>query len=364
MTLEIKRCSKCVLPEAAPNITFDDQGVCNHCRAYQKISYKGETELLKILDAYRGTGRKYDCIVGMSGGRDSSCTLLKMVKDYDMKVLAVNYENPFTHPQAQTNIKNAVEALGVDLVGFKHEGKIHEKTFKNNLITWFQNPSPGMVPMICIGCKPLNWGVLKIARKNDIHLIVNGGNRFEDVYFKKELLGLSKDDRPEIMLTKGIFGILKGIFENPAYLKPRFIPTMVRGYLFGDPYAIGSRFFKRRYNVTWIDLFFFIEWKEQEILSRITSELGWDYPRDLGSWRFDCRVGLLKTFMLTKTIKMTERDDFFAKMIREGQVTRDDALQRLQKENELHMDKIQLFLNEQGIQDTSFLNERNDYSAV
>ena len=202
-------------------------------------------------------------------------------------------------------------------------GDLPQKMFVNNLRAWSQKPSPAMIPMICAWCKPLNMGSLKIAKRNDIHLIVYGGNPFEDVYYKKELLGLSKDERPEATLTKGLFGMLKGVAENPAYFKPQFVPTMVKGYLFGDPYALGSRFVGR--NLTWLDVFFYIEWNEREVISRITSELGRDYPRESSTWRFDCKIGMWKKMMSLKTMGLTERDDFYFKMIREGLMTRDEA---------------------------------------
>jgi len=131
---------------------------------------------------------------------------------------------------------------------------------------------------------------------------------------------------------------------------------MVKGYLFADSYSLGSRLFG--YNIKSIEIFSFVEWNEEEILSRIKSELNWDYPRKLNSsWRFDCRVAHLKDFMYMKTMGMTEKDDFYAKMVREGLMTRDDALLRLQKENELHLDEIRLLLSEVGIENTSFLDE-------
>ena len=99
------RCSECTLSENTPHIVFDEDGVCNYCHTYRKFSYKGESELLKTLDAFRRPDSKYDCLVGISGGRDSSYLLLKLVKDYGMKVLAVNYENPFTVPRAKANIE-------------------------------------------------------------------------------------------------------------------------------------------------------------------------------------------------------------------------------------------------------------------
>jgi len=354
----MNRCSKCVLPECTPNVVFDEEGVCNYCHTYHKLRYEGEPELLRLLDSHRRTDSKYDCIATISGGRDSAYTLLKLVKDYRMKVLAVNYENPFTDPQAKANVKNAVEALGVDIVRFRLKNRIHERTFRNNVTAWFRKPSPGLIPIVCVACKNIWWDILKIAKKYDIHCIVSGGNRFEDSSFKKEMLGVSANESAETTFTKAIFGIARETSKNLSYFKPQFFPTIVKAYLFGDPYTIGSRLIG--HNVSRIDLFFFVEWDEREVLSRIKSELNWDYPhRFNSSWRFDCRVGHLKDFMYMKTIGMTEREDFYAKMLREGFMTRDDALLRLQKENELHLDEIQTLLSEVGIENTSFLNELN-----
>lgn len=74
------RCSNCLLPETNPNISFDSEGICNYCHNHKKIEYLGEEKLKELLANYRGKGKPYDCVIGLSGGRDSSFTLLKMVK--------------------------------------------------------------------------------------------------------------------------------------------------------------------------------------------------------------------------------------------------------------------------------------------
>lgn len=153
----MKRCSKCVLPDTTPNITFDEQGVCNYCNTYQKFDYKGEDKLIELLEAQKKRNSKYDCMVNISGGRDSSYTLLKLVKDYDMNVLVVNYKNSFTDPQARANIQNATDILGMDLISFETKTGVAEDTFRHSLNAWIQKPSPAMVPMMCVACKNMWW---------------------------------------------------------------------------------------------------------------------------------------------------------------------------------------------------------------
>jgi tRNA(Ile)-lysidine synthase TilS/MesJ len=129
----MKRCSRCLLPETYPNIRYNGDGVCNYCLSYTPIEYKGEPKLEELLDTYlnrtRNKGEKYDCVVAVSGGRDSTFMLYELVEAYDMKVLAYNYDNGFVSEQAKLNLKRMTDALGVDLVTIKYD---QTKYFRNN----------------------------------------------------------------------------------------------------------------------------------------------------------------------------------------------------------------------------------------
>lgn len=357
----MKRCTKCVLPETMPNIHFDENGVCNYCHSYKKFRYKGENELLRLLNVQKEKNNKYDCIVNISGGRDSSFTLLKLVKDYDMNVLAVNYQNSFTDPQADVNIRNAVEILGVDLVRFKRKENVDEGTFRHNLNAWLKKPSPAMIPMMCVACKNLWWDVLKIAKKNGVKSIVSGGNPLEESSFKLELLNVvGHNNNPDSHFTSTFRGVVSGIVNNYDYINFKQLPLMIKGFLFGNPYAIGPKVFG--YKIDKIDLFHYIPWKEDELLFRIKSELNWDYPHSLEStWRFDCLIGHLKDLLYMGTIGMTEKDEFYSKMIREGLITREKAIERLDKENNLHMDQIEILLQRAGITEESLINNIKNF---
>lgn len=353
----MNRCSKCVLPETTPNITFDENGVCNFCHSHKKVQYIGETKLKELMFSYKKDTNKYDCVVGVSGGRDSSYTLLKLVKDYGMKVLAVNYESPFTDPQAKRNIDNAVKFLNVDLVRFKLKNKIHERTFKDNFTAWLKKPSPAAVPMICIACKTILPQIIHYAKKYDVKCIVTGGNPYEDTSFKKELLNVSADENHENTFIKSVHGVANVMMQNLSYCNPLYIPTMVKGFLYGNPYGFGPRIFAS--DIHFIDIFHYIQWNEEEVLSRIKNELGWEKPSKFSSsWRFDCKIGHLKDHLYMKTLYMTEKDDFYSKMVREGLITRDEALLRLKDENEIHFDEIKELLDNSRIDISRIKDEK------
>lgn len=352
MSNTLNRCAACVLPDTTPNISFDANGRCSYCATYSTFRIEGEQAFLKNVNKHRSSRKKYECIVNISGGRDSAYTLLKIKKDYGMKVLAVNYENPFTDEQAKKNINNAVRILGVDLIRFKHASNVHESCFRHNLITWFKNPSPAMIPMMCIGCKIIWKQILHIAKIHDVSLIINGGNPYEYTSFKKELLYVSSSEGLSATYSKYLKGLISHALHNVSYLQPTYVPVLLKGYLFNNQYSLGSRIIGK--DIERVDLFHYIQWNETEIINRIVKEIGWDYPHHLNTtWRFDCKIGHLKDYMYLTTLGITEKDDFYAKLVREKILSREQALARLEKENQIHMDIIMEVLDQIGLSDKS-----------
>ena len=92
--VELKRCTKCIMPETQQRIEFDKEGVCGACRNSKvkaQIDWKAkEKELVKLIDQYRGK-HAYDCIIPFSGGKDSTFTAYTLVKKYEVKPLLVSF---------------------------------------------------------------------------------------------------------------------------------------------------------------------------------------------------------------------------------------------------------------------------------
>lgn len=121
------QCSRCVLDvKDDPNITFDVEGICNHCKSYdlaeERFVKTGETakqELAALIADIKnsGVGKSYDCILGVSGGVDSSYLALK-AKELGLRVLAVHFDNGWNSELAVKNIEGVLAKLDIDLFTF------------------------------------------------------------------------------------------------------------------------------------------------------------------------------------------------------------------------------------------------------
>lgn len=117
-----KTCTRCVMNTLAPDIRFDADGVCNYCKIHDTLEHefpRGEegTRILEGLAARirrDGRGRKYDCVVGVSGGRDTSYCLY-MCKQLGLRPLAVHFDNGWDADIAKVNLSKLCERMEVDL---------------------------------------------------------------------------------------------------------------------------------------------------------------------------------------------------------------------------------------------------------
>ncbi|NLI98085.1 ATPase [bacterium] len=352
-------CRSCVLTSSTPGITFDEEGTCNHCRDFTPVKFKGEDALLDIIDRNRGKGR-YDAVVTLSGGRDSTYTLLKAVRDYKLKVLAFNYKNPFTHPVATENIQRVKKQLGVDLIQFDLPSDWHRRSMRHNLVSWLKKPSLAMVPMMCVACKVMWKPVLKIAKDNGIRMAFSGSNPYELNKFKRVLLGISAKSSAAYYYTAYIFGLAREVAGNVRYMAPEVIPPTMLGYLYSGPEAPFVKL--SGMGLSKITLFDYLPWNETIVLSRIRNELGWRHPPDsVTTWRFDCEVDDLKNYIYLELLGVTEKDDFYSNLMRAGLMTRDEALKRVKRENHVDLKRIKKILNDVGISFNAFSQTLEQY---
>jgi N-acetyl sugar amidotransferase len=120
---DYKFCSKCIYDNSVPSITFDEKGVCNYCKMtddliseYGTGNSKGVQIISNIINEIKlaGKNKKYDCVVGVSGGTDSSYMLHWAIEN-GLKPLAVHYDNTYNTAIATQNITKITNQLGIDL---------------------------------------------------------------------------------------------------------------------------------------------------------------------------------------------------------------------------------------------------------
>lgn len=133
----LRRCTRCTEPETHETIVFDEEGVCNICRAHEfkkkKIDWKDrKRQILELVEQYRGRG-SYDCIVPFSGGKDSTFTLWYVVKELGLKPLVVSFDHGFYRPRTLENNERTLRKLGSDFLKFRTDWKIVRKLMLESL---------------------------------------------------------------------------------------------------------------------------------------------------------------------------------------------------------------------------------------
>ena len=182
-TLEYKQCSRCLMDTTSSLITFDEKGICNFCKGYedslQKFVYgftslqrKQKLESLIAKIKQDGNGNTYDCILGVSGGMDSSYLCI-LAKEWGLRPLIVHFDNGWNTDLAVTNIQNVISRLGYELYTYV----INWEQFKDLQISYFK----ASVLDIEVPNDQLIFAVLfKVAKEKGIKNIISGNNIFTE----------------------------------------------------------------------------------------------------------------------------------------------------------------------------------------
>jgi len=274
----LRRCTRCILPHTFPRISFDEDGVCNYCHEQSApVSLLGENKLLEVIKALKRKHSVYDCMVALSGGRDSTYALHYLVRELGLKVLAYTVDNHFMPADTKLNVNNAVRVLGVDHVWQTHNDlKIGIKPV---LTAWMHQPRPEMISSLCLGCRGgFAQGLLNAAKRYHTKLIVTGcGEPGSD-----EHLGLKFfTDKPYRTFGGAIellAGFAREFARNPRYFSRPAIPyLLVKEYSFQ---FVPTSLFRRMVSpgTRQLGLYRFIPWDEDKITQTIQIELGWKKP--------------------------------------------------------------------------------------
>jgi N-acetyl sugar amidotransferase len=326
---DVARCSRCVLPANYPHIEYDENGVCNVCREYdakwsgwKKLGTEARAlELERIFKLAKKAKRKYDCLVPISGGKDSLYVLYLCKRKWDMNPLAVNFNNGFQTDDAVKNISNALRVLNVDYVSYAPNWNLMKKIYKCFLMKAGEF------------CTPCNTGIRAtidfIARKENIPLCITGDSPRSDEGSPKEIYTCNNEYFYRCLSRNGIDGIIKrSIYEKMK--SPETASTKLRTKIDNKLYDFGFARYMRRPRK--ISLPYFIEWNEDEMFRILTKELQWNVSSE-NKEHTDCIMNTVKCYLRFMRWGFGSKTQKAAALARDGQISRDTAINQSKGED-------------------------------
>jgi glucosamine--fructose-6-phosphate aminotransferase (isomerizing) len=319
----MQRCSRCILPSRYPGITYDERGVCNYCHSHRMPKPRGEAALQGLIESCRNSGGEYDCVLALSGGRDSSFAAYYVVRVLGLNALAYTSDNGFMPEQTRENLSRTTRLLGMDHTVTR---SVHmRKSVGHILSAWMREPSPAMVGFLCTGCRTAYVrGLVKTARDYQCPLVLTGGGEPERSFAQRLLSSTGSRGKTLTLIS----GFLREVIRNPRYLgSVRFLRLAAR--------ELYHRYLhRRRTKVRTTSIFRYIAWNEEQVTSMIEDELGWKKaPYSSSSWRSDCKLNELKNFLYLRMLGFTKHDELLSGMVRRGLIAREEALERLTSDN-------------------------------
>lgn len=307
--IEAIECSKCVLDTYDdPNLVLNSNGVCNHCQAYEKeflenpLSEQDKSKYVEdVLTQIKKDGGQYDCIIGLSGGVDSSY-LAYLAKKWGLKALLVHMDNGWNSELAVDNINRIVDYTGFDL----HTEVLEWEQFKDLQLSY-------------IKASVLDWEVptdhliratlYKVAIQKKCKHLISGTNQ-QTEFILPYSMRYNKSDT-----------------ENLLDIHKQFGSMQINKLNIMSPLKIWYLLWK--YNIEEHPLLNYISFNKDEAKKTIMDEMGW---RDYGGKHYESIfTRFYQGHILFKKFKIDKRKAHLSSLINSGQINKEDALLELQK---------------------------------
>lgn len=346
-SLKLNRCTKCILPETMPYIKFDKQGVCNYCKNYKKRNKpKPIEELFKLVEPYRRQGNELDCIVPFSGGRDSSYGLHLIVNELKMKPLTYTYDWGMVTDLGRRNISRMCGEMGIENIIVAADISQKRKNIKMNLQAWLKSPHLGMMAMLTAGDKHFFRHVESVKKQTGINLNFWGINPLEQTHFKAGYLGIKPDFEEDKVYSNGIMKQLK--YQSKRFRamcdSPSYFNSSLWDNLSGEYYR--SFMTKKDY----YHIFDYWTWEENIIDDTLINQYDWETAIDTHTtWRIGDGTAGFYNYVYYTVAGFTEHDTFRSNQIREGQISREKALEIIEIENLPRYQNIRWYLDTLGL---------------
>lgn len=342
----INRCTRCVLPATTPFITFNREGVCNFCTEHEKITYKGFDALEDIVRKIRkGTGEP-DCMAAFSGGRDSSYGLHFLKKELGLQPLAYTYDWGMVTDIARRNQARILGKLGIEHIVVSADITTKRKHIRQNILAWMRKPDLGMVPLFMQGDKQCEFYADRLMKQYNLKMMFFfRGNELEREEFKNGHCGIKDADEGGVIhhlpwknKVKLLSYYGRQYLSNPAYFNASFFDTGL---------AYFSTYIQQH---DYLYLWHYIPWDERKIVDTLKSEYQWETPKETrATWRTDDGTSAFYNYIYYMGQGFTENDSFRSRQIREGLLTRQQALDLVNEENKPRYEALQWYFDMIGL---------------
>ena len=342
---ELKRCTKCVLPETMPYIRFDADGVCNYCRNYRpRNAPKPKQELFDLVEPYRRAVGA-DCVVPFSGGRDSCYALHLIVNELGMKPITYTYDWGMVTDLGRRNISRMSAELGVENIIVADDIAKKRENIRMNLQAWLKAPDLGMINILMAGDKHFFRHVETIKAQTGVSLNLWGVNPLETTHFKSGFLGVPPDFEEDKVYSNGAMKQLryqflrfKAMSRSPGYFNSSLWDT-----LSGEYY----RSFHKK--TDYFHVFDYWTW-EETLVDQCLAMYVWEKAPDTNTtWRIGDGTAAFYNYVYHTVAGFTEHDTFRSNQIREGQMTRAEALVLIEDENRPRYANVKWYLDAVGL---------------
>jgi glucosamine--fructose-6-phosphate aminotransferase (isomerizing) len=341
-----QRCTRCILPETMPYIRFDDSGVCNYCHSYKPRNRpKPIEELIQLVEPFR-RAHGDDCIVPFSGGRDSCYGLHLIVKELKMKPITYTYDWGMVTDLGRRNISRMSAALGVENIIVADDITLKRRNIAMNFNAWLKSPHLGMVSILTAGDKHFFRHVETVKQQTGISLNLWGVNPLEVTHFKAGFLGVPPDFAEERVYSHGAMKQLRyqwlrlrAMSQSPGYFNRSLWDS-----LSGEYY----RSFNHRSD--YHHIFDYWRWDERTINDTLINQYEWETAPDTNTtWRIGDGTAAIYNYIYYTVAGFTEHDTFRSNQIREGDLTREEALTLVEDENRPRYPNIKWYLDAIGM---------------
>ncbi len=347
MNTELRRCTRCTIPETHETLMFDEEGVCNVCRQheYKKDSIDWEarrSELDELIERYRGK-YSYDCIVPFSGGKDSTFTLYHLMKEHKLKPLVVQFDHGFMRPNLRENNERTFKKLGVDVISFQPNWHVVRKVMLESLkrkgdFCWHCHTGIFSYPMqvaVNFNIPLLFWG-----EPSAEYTSYYGYDEVEEVderrFNRFVNLGITADD---------MVGMIDGV--EPRDMAPFRYPPLKE---------------LRRIGVRSVCLGSYIPWDVKEQVRLIQKELGWKgdevegVPSQYAYEKIECYMQGVRDYLKFSKRGYGRTAHLASIDIRNGRITREEGMKLLEEYDGKRPASLDLFLKYVGITEDEFVD--------